>query len=310
MKPTRSKTTGRPASELSTLNVFIKCQGSRWCGPTVSLYVLGSVRRAVILLVCDEGGQTAEPDVAQAAVAVAATTTRCRSGRRRALAGCPSALIGLVRRRVLGSRGRRARCAAVWAVARSTLRSCAGLSAWAGRGLGHLQAVCLAQMLDQVAANAPVGRAVGAEGGGAQRCGGARVLLMSQVSFEAVEAYATRGTLVVVGQRGQSSRCIRGLATRPLAQVNGAVGDWARRGRGGWASARARGSGRRGQLRRRGGYNRHRGRPCCWGRGTSCGQLVQFATPARAHGRSCQRGSRGSRSRRGYGWPARRRVVA
>lgn len=173
MRPTRSKTTGWASSEFITPNVFIKCQGSWWCGPTGSLYVLGGVRRAVILLVRDESGQAAEPDVAQAAVAVAATTTRRRSRSWRALAGCPSALICWVRRRILGSRGRRAWCAAVGAVARSTLGRCAGLSARAGRWLGHLQAVCLAQMLNQVAANAPVGRAVGAEGSGAQRRGGA-----------------------------------------------------------------------------------------------------------------------------------------
>lgn len=75
MRPTGSKTTGPPVSEFVTPNVFIKCQGFRRCGPAGSLHVLGSVRGAVILLVCDEGGQAAEPDVAQAAVAVATTTT-------------------------------------------------------------------------------------------------------------------------------------------------------------------------------------------------------------------------------------------
>lgn len=76
LRPTESKTTGWPVSELVTPNVFIiKCQGSRRCGPADSLHVLGGVRGAVILLVCDEGGQAAEPDVAQAAVAVATTTT-------------------------------------------------------------------------------------------------------------------------------------------------------------------------------------------------------------------------------------------
>lgn len=74
-KPTGSKTTGWPISKLVTPNVFIKCQGSRRCDPAGSLHVLSSMRRAVILLVCDEGGQAAEPDVAQAAVAVATTTT-------------------------------------------------------------------------------------------------------------------------------------------------------------------------------------------------------------------------------------------
>lgn len=75
MRPTGSKTTGRPVSEFVTPNVFIKCQGSRRCGPTGSLHVLSGVRGTVILLVCDEGGQAAEPDVAQAAIAVATTTT-------------------------------------------------------------------------------------------------------------------------------------------------------------------------------------------------------------------------------------------
>lgn len=75
IRPTVSKTKGRPISEFVTPNVFIKCQGSRRCGPAGSLHVLGGVRGAVILLVCDEGGQAAEPDVAQAAVAVATTTT-------------------------------------------------------------------------------------------------------------------------------------------------------------------------------------------------------------------------------------------
>lgn len=75
MRPTGSKTTGRPVSEFVTPNVFIKCQGSRRCGPAGSLHVLSGVRGTVILLVCDEGGQAAEPDVAQAAIAVATTTT-------------------------------------------------------------------------------------------------------------------------------------------------------------------------------------------------------------------------------------------
>lgn len=163
--------------------------------------MLGRVGRAVVLLVRDEGGQAAEPDVAQAAEPVVAIGH-----------GCLDALV-----RVGWGRGRARPGAAVrgWgltAIRGPCLGAVPGGSGRRGPGLAHAQPVRQAEVLDQVPTHQAVWGAVGAHdggvvGGGAQaRSGGARVLLVRQVGVEAVEAHAAGRALVVVGQRGQARR--------------------------------------------------------------------------------------------------------